>query len=240
MEESELESYRNLQQHMDTQPIGYPPTESGIELKVLKHLFTQEEAEIASNMNYVPEKLKLLSRKLKKAGLSIIELEEKLDKMFEKGTIMRIEREGIVYYWNIPFVIGIYENQVGRLTKEFYIDADEYIKDYFKGAYNTTAVPQLRVIPIEEIITPEQSIANYDELRTVIENSDGIIGIMECICRQGKDLIGEPCKKSDLREVCFSFRTSAKEMHERGAARLINKEEALSILKKVEEAGFVL
>ncbi len=38
----------------------------------------------------------------------------------------------------------------------------------------------------------------------------------------------------------FAFRRAATEMHNRGVARLISKDEALSILKKVKEAGLVL
>ena len=36
--------YRNLQKHLNRQPVGYPKTISGVELKVLKHIFTEEEA----------------------------------------------------------------------------------------------------------------------------------------------------------------------------------------------------
>ena len=36
--------YRKLQQHLDQLPIGYPPTESGNDIKILKFIFTPEEA----------------------------------------------------------------------------------------------------------------------------------------------------------------------------------------------------
>ena len=240
MEERELKVYRTLQEHLDKQPIGYPATESGIELKVLKHVFTIEEAEIASNMNFIPEKIKNIYRRLKNTGSTIDELRAMLDKMYEKGTILRVEHEGNTYYANMPYVIGIYENQLGRLTKDFYLDSENYMEEFFDKSYNKTAVPQLRVIPIEESITHEQSIASYDELRNIIEGSEGKIVLMECICKQGQDLIGDPCKKTDMREVCFAFRRAAEEAHQRGFGRYISKEEALSVLKKIEEAGLVL
>ena len=37
--------YRDLQKHMDKLSVGFPVTESGIEIRVLKHLFTPNEAE---------------------------------------------------------------------------------------------------------------------------------------------------------------------------------------------------
>jgi len=39
-------SYRKLQQRLDTLPIGFPATKSGVELRILKALFTSKEAEL--------------------------------------------------------------------------------------------------------------------------------------------------------------------------------------------------
>ena len=39
--------YRRLQQHLDQMPVGFPRAESGADIRVLKHLFTPEEAKIA-------------------------------------------------------------------------------------------------------------------------------------------------------------------------------------------------
>ena len=53
-----IKAYKNLQEYLDKQPIGYPATESGIELKVLKHLFNPEEADLACKLKFIPEKVK--------------------------------------------------------------------------------------------------------------------------------------------------------------------------------------
>ena len=50
MTESEPNIYRKLQEHLDKMPIGFPATESGVEIRILKHLFTPDEAELASKM----------------------------------------------------------------------------------------------------------------------------------------------------------------------------------------------
>ncbi|MFX1238795.1 MAG: ATP-binding protein [Promethearchaeota archaeon] len=106
--------------------------------------------------------------------------------------------------------------------------------------YNIPGIPQLRTIPIGKSISYEQNIATYDELRKIIELSEGVISVANCVCRQVKDIKGDPCKKTDMRELCFQFRTSAKSFNEKGQARMISKEEALEILEKAEEAGLVL
>ena len=96
------------------------------------------------------------------------------------------------------------------------------------------------MIPIDQTVNYEQSIAQYDDLKAVIENIGEPIAVMECICRKGADLIGEPCTKTELRESCFSFRTAARSFIEKGLAREITKEEAFKILEKAEEDGLVL
>ncbi len=40
--------YRKLQQHLDKFPIGFPPTDSGVELRILRYLFTEAEAELGA------------------------------------------------------------------------------------------------------------------------------------------------------------------------------------------------
>lgn len=246
MSEKDLEIYRELQKHLDGMPVGFPPTESGVELKVLKHLFTPKEAEIAIKLSFMPDPLKKIYRKVKKTGISIDDLEKKLDFMVEKGLLnygKRVNENGeeVKYYANAALVIGMFEFQLNRLTKEFIRDVKQYFEEtFFEKEFNITGIPQLRTIPIEQSIPHEQNIASYDDLRYIIENCEGSIGVAECICRQGKDLVGDPCKKTDMREICFSFRGGAEMYHEKGLARLVSKEEALEILEKVEDAGLVL
>ena len=49
--------YRDLQRYLDRLPVSYPETESGVELRILKHLFTPEEAKIAMHLSMLPEPL---------------------------------------------------------------------------------------------------------------------------------------------------------------------------------------
>ncbi len=240
-----IDLYRELQKYLDKMPVGYPSTESGIEIKILKHLFTPEQVKIALKLNFMADPLRKIYRRLKKSGFSLEELESKLDDMYFKGLINRgVVKEGeteVKYYGSAPFVVGMFEYQLNQLTPEFFKDAHQYIHEtFFSEEYNSTGIPQLRVIPIDQTVNYEQSIAQYDDLKAVIENIGEPIAVMECICRKGADLIGEPCTKTKLRESCFSFRTAAKSCIEKGLAREITKEEAFKILEKAEEDGLVL
>jgi len=245
MEQENIDYYRELQKHLDKMPVGYPATESGIEIKVLKHLFTPEQAQIALKLSFIAEPLRRIYKRLKKVGYSLEALENKLDDMYFEGLINRgIVKEGETenkYYGSAPIAIGFFEYQLNRLTPEFFKDAHEYLTStFFKEEYNTSGIPQLRVIPLDQTVNYEQSIAQYDDLKAVIENIGEPIAVMDCICRKGADLIGEPCTKTKLIESCFTFRNAAKMSIEKGLARAVTKEEALEILKKAEEEGLVL
>ncbi|MHA2288114.1 MAG: ATP-binding protein [Promethearchaeota archaeon] len=245
MIEEEINIYREFQKHLDKMPVGYPATESGIEIKILEKLFTPEQVEIALKLNFMADPLKRIYRKLKDSGFTMEELETKLDEMYFSGLINRgIVGEGeseIKYYGCAPVIIGFFEYQLKRLTPELYKLAHEYIEStFFKEEYNKTGIPQLRVIPLEQTVDYEQSIAQYDDLRSLIEVVGEPIAVMDCICRIGKDLVGEPCTKTKLRESCFAFRGGAKNAIEKGDARAITKEEALKILEKAEDDGLVL
>jgi NAD-dependent dihydropyrimidine dehydrogenase PreA subunit len=245
MEQENIDLYREFQKYLDKMPVGYPATESGLEIKILKHLFSPEQVKIALKLNFMADPLKKIYRKFKTSGYSMEELEKKLDEMYFDGLINRgVVKEGetdVKYYGLAPMVIGFFEYQLGRLTPEFYKDAHQYLQEtFFKEEYHKSGVPQLRVIPIEQSVEHEQTVATYDNLKALIENIGGPISVMECICRKGTDLIGEPCKKTKLRESCLSFRTGAKSFIEKGLAREITKEEALKILEKAEEDGLVL
>ena len=44
--DSNIGVYRRLQKHLDNSPIPFPESVSGFDIKLLKHLFTPEEAGI--------------------------------------------------------------------------------------------------------------------------------------------------------------------------------------------------
>ena len=47
--------YQQLAHHLDNLPAGYPATESGVELRILRRLFSPEEAALALRLTVLPE-----------------------------------------------------------------------------------------------------------------------------------------------------------------------------------------
>ncbi|MFX0081826.1 MAG: 4Fe-4S binding protein [Candidatus Hodarchaeota archaeon] len=90
----------------------------------------------------------------------------------------------------------------------------------------------------KELEAPEEKIISTQKVEDIIQKFDDI-AVGHCYCRHHRDLLGEPCKQTDMRENCFTFGKSARYTTEQGFARMISKEEALEILKKSEEDGLV-
>ena len=237
--------YHKLQKEIDKMPYGVPESKNGAEIKILKHLFTPEEAEIALYLNIIPETLNKIYRRIKKAGIQIelSKLHETLGKLSKKGAILPGWKDNKktkrVYSYTL-FAIGSYEFQVDRMTKDFYENCEEYLENEFGKEFHKYKFPQMRPVPIGKSIKIEHKIATYDDMRQVIKNTDGQYSVLNCICKQGKDLIGNSCKTSDIRETCIIMPGTSWRYIEFGTARKITKDEALEILERAEDAGLVI
>ncbi|MHA1883901.1 MAG: ATP-binding protein [Promethearchaeota archaeon] len=241
---TENKVYRKLQQSLDKLPINFPATESGVELRILKHLFSPEKALVATRLGFMPRSLKEIHIELEKEEISLELVEKYLDELYGEGLIRRsirkMDEESIKFYTAAPLVIGFYEFQLNRLTEDFVRDVDQYFEEKFMEVVNKTKIPQLRTIPVEQSIGIERNIATYDEIKAIFEDCGDLIVLNKCICREKHDMIGERCKKTDLRETCFSFRSLAESYQNLGLGRRISKGEALEILDELQEAGVVI
>lgn len=85
----------------------------------------------------------------------------------------------------------------------------------------------------------KQKIAKYDNIKTLFEKAEKPFVIINCVCRQSKDLLGQPCKMTDRREVCMGFGDLAEIYIEYGWGREITREEALNFLKENEKEGLI-
>lgn len=241
---SNADVYRKLQKHIDNMPIAFPASESDLDIKLLKHLFTPSEAKIALELSALPEPLERIYRRVKKVGITIAELEKTLDRLVEKGSIAGgkyFERIGPQkLYSKAPLAIGMYELQIGRLTKEFEKDYQGYLNELYYKAFHQKGTSQMRTIPINKSVKIERYVESYDNVRDIIQNTKRPIAVMECICRKGKDLLEDPCRHSDIRETCILLEDTANYFIDIGIARVLTKKETSEILNKAEKAGFVL
>lgn len=232
--------YRRLQKHIDNMPVGYPATESGVELRLLQHLFTPEEAEMALYLSALPEPMEKIHSRAKKAGISLEELRGGLDRLAKKGAIQRKMFGGTPRYAKMMLAIGMFEFQVNRLTREFHSDVMQYMEEGFGEAFHTRKTSQMRTIPINEEVVPERRIGTYDVARDLVLRSKGPFAVINCVCRQGMDLQGEPCRQTDIRETCLVLGEFAESVLAQGADRALSAEDMVRLLRRADDAGMVL
>ena len=233
-EEAHHKVYVRLREHLDGLPGGYPATESGIELRILRRLFTPEEAGLAPHLTLLPEESRVIAHR---AGLRVEEAAQQLETMAEKGLIFSIHRQGRPpKYQASQFAIGIWEWQLNKMDEGFIRDMEEYWPTFFD--LDTWArVPQVRTIPVNESLDYAPEVMSYEQAETLIGQHDKI-AVAPCICRQEQTLIGQGCDKPQ--ETCLSFDGGADYYVRYRMARYISREEAMDIIHLANEAGLVL
>lgn len=240
MNETETRIYRELQEHLDKLPVGFPATKSGVELRLLEYLFTLEEAKVALKLSFKYEPLSTIYDRLDDPKITIEELNVLLDKSVKKGAI-HYKREGNEkLYANAMLVIGIFEYQVNRLTREFMDLLSEY-EEYDVEMFRTK-ISQTRIVPVEKSINHENTVATYNDIRELIKNAEGPIGVAFCVCREKQNVRSDrdPCKLIDGNlETCLGWGTMGRLYVDQGWGREVSKEEALKILDRNEKIGLI-
>ncbi|MGD8837053.1 MAG: 4Fe-4S ferredoxin, partial [Desulfobacteraceae bacterium] len=78
--------FRKLAHHLDRLPGGFPATRTGVEIRILKQLFSQEQARIAMALTMLPEPIEAIADRL---DLLPEELSVRLDEMSNNGLIFK-------------------------------------------------------------------------------------------------------------------------------------------------------
>ncbi|CAB5088180.1 Ferredoxin [Olavius algarvensis associated proteobacterium Delta 3] len=225
--------YHSLAQHLDSLPGGYPSTESGVELRILKRLFTPGEAEIAGHLTLMPESAAAIAQRI---GADEADLASKLMDMSRKGLILRLKRKGETRFMAAQFMVGIWEYHVNDLDEGLIRDVNEYLP-YLTKAQEQLRTQQLRVIPINKSLTAEIKVMPYEQAEEIIRQQSKIV-VAPCICRKEHQMVGEGCEKP--LESCLVFGGGAHYYEGNGIGRTISQKEALHILQQGADSGLVL
>jgi Na+-translocating ferredoxin:NAD+ oxidoreductase subunit B len=228
------DAYRRLARHLDNLPAGFPPTETGLELRILARLFTPEEAEVATGLIMMNEPATAIAARLGKGAEN---LEPLLLEMSRKGLIFRSTRDGKHSFMAAQFMVGIWEYHVNSLDEDLIHDVNNYVPTLMKKNWEGPKTKQFRVIPISQRIEGGAQVLPYDQAEAIIRRQTSI-AVSPCICRREQAMVGKGCDKP--LEVCLAFGGAAHFYSENGLGRLISQEEALQILQKGIEAGLVL
>lgn len=225
--------YRALQEFLDRFPLGFPETESGVEIEILKRLFTEEEAALAVRLSPFLEEVDQLAERL---GLAVDALTEDLEGMVKKGLVFRVRRSGSVAYRAAPFMIGLYEYSVKRIDAELAALFAEYYEAAYVDEMAASDVPGFKVIPIEENVESADALLPYQMLKQSVRAARRI-AVTDCICRKEARLLGAGCDHPV--ENCLSFGAAADYYIDSGLGREITADEAIAILEEADASGLV-
>ena len=231
--------YKRLAKKLDELPNGYPATESGVELKILEHIFAPEEAEMVIKLKPVPETVETIAERL---GKPVDEMQAILDDMALKGQIEPLVKDGKQMYRVVPFAVGLYEfyflrtDQTASRQKEFAKLFEEYLPDF--GMYLAGfEPPYFRVVPVSTEIKEDLHVHNYEDIRGMLKGAKSF-QLQDCMCRNEQALAGNPCKFP--LDVCLNF---SNEENAYGRypqlGKAISKEEAFKVIERAEEEGLV-
>ncbi|MEW6112878.1 MAG: 4Fe-4S binding protein, partial [Thermodesulfobacteriota bacterium] len=224
--------YHDLREQMDQYSIGFPSTQSGVEVKILEKLFTEEEADMYLNLSMMLETPEAVAQRIGQDPGKVASI---LERMVDKGLIFRLKKGDSAKYGAVPFVIGSFEFQLKDMDKEF----AQLMEQYFNEALAKQGIshtPPLRTVPVNKSIDYSWPIMPYEDIKGMMKGKEKI-SVAKCICRVQQGLLDKGCGKP--LEVCFQFGSHADYYVDKGMGRYITQEEALQILDKCDEAGLV-
>jgi electron transport complex protein RnfB len=226
--------YERLARFLDELPGGFVHTEDGTELRILRRLFTSEEAEVAMHLALISEEAPVIARR---AGLTISQATCLLEGMAAKGIIYRFLSPGKApVFMAEQFVVGFWEGQVNHLDREL-VEDFESIHPAYVDTGNWGKLPQLRTVPIRQSISSQAKIMPYEQIDVLVARFDRF-AVANCICRQEMRIIGEDCGKPE--ETCLAFGSGADFFIQSGRGRMISRAEAVGLITAAEQHGLVL
>jgi ferredoxin len=217
-------------------------------LSIVSFAYTEEEAEIASHLGYIPRTAKAIARKVKRP---LHEVEPVLSSLADRLLIVSLTTKNKTVYSLLPLLPGVFELQIAvsknhdeeygrefaRLFEDFYSELGDIIKPVLDDRKEFEI---MRIIPIE------QSIEGVSGLSTIAFPSDvfsemidrnSSFALAECVCRIHSEYLGKGCDKP--KDVCSGMGVIADLIVDKGLARRVSKEEFIDAKVRAAEAGLV-
>lgn len=235
--------YRELGRKIDNLSVKAPYNENFY--KILKELYTEEEADVVIKMPYRPSKI---DRVAEITGYEQSRLQNILERLSDKGLVMDILAPGGYRYMPSPMIIGIFEytmmrtgqdidfKKLSEFFNEYMFGDDSFYSANFGRGQKTTI---MRVLPHEEAVKEGEyvEILDHEKLDEIVDRSKKFaVGI--CSCRHEKTHLGE--KECDVPlDTCTTFGGAADFMIRHNFAKQVSKEEMIDILNRSKEMGLV-
>jgi len=237
--------YEKLARHLAALGMGYPPKAELID--ILKESFSPEEAEVALAIPTRTIPLQPVPASQIAAGLAAPkgEVEKVLEGLADRGLLFsRRTASGEMGYalqqfgYGFPqtYFWGGTEGPSAKRMAELIVRYGK--RDQLREAYGATPTKALRFVPAMASFTPEEHAVFPSEMMEELINKVDVIALAHCPCRVTTQLLGKR-KCTHVLEACIKYDDLAEYVIERGLARKITRQEALSVIRASEEAGLV-
>lgn len=230
--------YRRLQQRLDRGVTGAP--DSPTFTKILKLLYTPDEAELARKLPSRPKPLDTIARRL---DMPPDQLCDKLTEMAQRGVVTDLECQGTRYFALPPVVIGFFEFTFMRARDDMPMAElahlfDEYMNenDRFAHAVFGQQTQVGRSLVNEEALPEGDHIEFMDwERASSIVKSATAASVGTCQCRHKASHLDKVCDRPQ--RACLTLNYAAESMARSGNAQPVEIGEAMRILEECKEAG---
>jgi ferredoxin len=227
-----ISSYKQLAERSNSLPNGFPATDDGRELKLLAKIFSPEEADLASQLSPAWENVEEIGARM---GGDAADLRKQLKQMARNGLIEAGRKDGALAFKLMPFVVGIYEMQVNKMDAEL----ARLFEDYFQSTFREMLAvkPQFhRVIPVKETIRNTMAVHPFESAVEIVDAMQSW-GVLDCICRKQKALIGQACEHPI--DVCMAMDPRPNAFEGSSVIRALTRDQAMDTLRRAAEAGLV-
>ena len=222
--------YARLAAALDALPNGFPRTQGGKELEILKKIFSPEEALLASNLS---REMELPTTIAARMGLPDEHVASRLKALARRGMVwLDLDRQAKSWRYRLaPFVVGIYEASLEMMDHELAHLVEEYMAEGGADGIMKPEPPLARVVPGRHAL-PSEWVLPYEDVVKILDRAR-TFSVRDCICRVQQDRLGRRCDFPIHNCLSFSGFGRPPGPHD------ISKSEALALLDQCEEVGLV-
>ncbi len=247
--------YNKLKALIDTYGLGAGNPEEDDALDFLMMIMSEDEAQAYIEMPYgvVFTAVDFAAESGREEADCLALCEDLAD----RGLLWRARRGGVPYFHHVAVVHGIFEYNLDRYYDEGWIPT--FQQSWLAPAYEDAIMlkggtPFYYAIPCNQEVVADERILVLDDYEKLVERHD-LIAVAPCQCRlMAMSAAGEaapeigsaelvdfysPIANKPL-ETCMIFGEEAEFYLERGVARQIDREEALSIFRRSVDEGMIL
>ncbi|MEI7900642.1 MAG: 4Fe-4S dicluster-binding protein [bacterium] len=240
-----IDIYERLAAAQEALPHGFPRTKSGVEIKLIKRAFTEEEVALAGQLTRLPETAAAIA---KRVGGNVAEVTALLESLIPRR-LVRLDSpgmsapglaptpvEGDKKYRLGPFLVGWYEANMRLLGKEFAELFEQYV---IEGGGEKILAPRpgvLGVVPVRGSLTPEQmkTMESHLDIDAHFKRHERFL-LIPCVCKRERELQGHTDCMLPMKRCGFVGLPPQTPLGENAVTR----EEADKLLRELEEMGHV-